>query len=63
MKTVKKFSKAFPACAIVSAVLIAFGIAGIFIRGINFGIDFVPGLVEEVRIAPAAIELDRKSVV
>ena len=60
MKTVKKFSKAFPACAIVSAVLIAFGIAGIFIRGINFGIDFVPGLVEEVRIAPAAIELTYK---
>lgn len=60
MKTVKQFSKAFPACAIVSVVLIAFGVAGIFIRGINFGIDFVPGLVEEVRIAPSAIELTYK---
>ena len=60
MKTVKQFSKAFPACAIVSAAVIIFGIAGLFIRGINFGIDFVPGLVEEVRIAPAAIELTYK---
>lgn len=57
MKTVKNFSKAFPACAIASAVIIVFGLVGIFTRGINFGIDFVPGLVEEVRIAPAAIEL------
>ncbi|MBQ0039964.1 MAG: protein translocase subunit SecF [Treponema sp.] len=60
MKTVKNFSKAFPACAIASAAIIVFGIAGIFVRGINFGIDFVPGLVEEVRIAPAAIELTYK---
>lgn len=57
MKTVKKFSKAFPACAVLSSVLILFGIAGFFIRGINFGIDFVPGLLEEVRIGPAAIEI------
>ncbi|MGN0730243.1 protein translocase subunit SecF [Treponema sp.] len=57
MKTVKKFSKAFPACAVLSSVLILFGIAGFFIRGINFGIDFVPGLLEEVRIAPAAVEV------
>lgn len=57
MKTVKHFSKAFPACAVLSAALIAFGIAGFFIRGINFGIDFVPGLVEEIRIAPPALEL------
>lgn len=60
MKSIKKFSKAFPACVIASAVMVAFGVAGIFIRGINFGIDFVPGLVEEVRIAPAAIELTYK---
>lgn len=60
MKTVKNFSKAFPACAIASAAIIVFGIAGIIVRGINFGIDFVPGLVEEVRIAPAAIELTYK---
>ncbi|WP_407400045.1 protein translocase subunit SecF [Treponema sp.] len=60
MKTVKQFSKAFPACAIASAAVIVLGVAGIFVRGINFGIDFVPGLVEEVRIAPSAIELTYK---
>ncbi len=57
MKTVKNFSKAFLACAIVSAVIIVSGIVAIFTRGINFGIDFRPGLIEEVRIAPTAIEL------
>ncbi len=57
MKSVKKLSKAFLGSAIFSLALIIFGIVGIFVRGINFGIDFVPGLVEEVRIAPAAVEL------
>jgi len=57
MKTVKKFSKAFLGCAIVSACVIVAGIIGMFVRGINFGIDFRPGLIEEVRIAPTAIEL------
>ncbi len=57
MKKVKTFSKAFPFCAILSCVLILFGIVGFCLRGINFGIDFVPGLVEEVRIAPAVMEV------
>lgn len=60
MKTVKKFNKAFPVCAILSCAVILFGIIGFFVRGINFGIDFVPGLVEEVRIAPAVMELSYK---
>lgn len=60
MKTVKQFNKAFPTCAILSLGIIIFGSVGFFTRGINFGIDFVPGLVEEVRIAPAAIELTYK---
>lgn len=51
------FSKAFLPCAILSAVIIVFGIVGLFVRGINFGIDFVPGLIEEVRIAPPAIDV------
>ena len=57
MKTTHKFSKAFLPCAIVSAVLIVFGLVGFFVKGINFGIDFKPGLIEEVRVAPPAIEL------
>lgn len=57
MKTVKKFSKAFPVCAVISFLIIASGVAGYFIKGINYGIDFVPGLVDEVRIAPPAISV------
>ena len=57
MKTVKKFSKAFPVCAGISFLIIAAGVAGYFIKGINYGIDFVPGLVDEVRIASPAISV------
>lgn len=57
MKTVKKFSKAFPVCAVISFLIIAAGVAGYFVKGINYGIDFVPGLVDEVRIAPPAISV------
>ena len=53
MKT-KEFSRAFKGCAGVSAVVIVFGVVGFFVRGINFAIDFVPGLSVEARIAPAA---------
>ncbi|MCH5290638.1 MAG: protein translocase subunit SecF [Treponema sp.] len=60
MKKLYKFSKAFFGCAILSAILIVFGLVGLFTRGINFGIDFKPGLIEEVRIAPTAIELTYK---
>lgn len=54
---VKKFSKLFPVCWILSAVVIAAGIAGVCIKGINFGIDFQPGLIEEVRIAKPVMEV------
>lgn len=52
-----KFSKAFLGCAIFSLIVIVTGVAGLCVRGINFGIDFEPGLIEEVRIAPAALEI------
>jgi len=57
MKKLYKFSKAFLGCAIFSAVVIAIGIVGFFVKGINFGLDFQPGLIEEVRIAPPALSL------
>ncbi|MCR5400149.1 MAG: protein translocase subunit SecF [Treponema sp.] len=57
MKKVINFSKCFIPCAILSCVLIAFGIAGFFIKHINFGIDFKPGLIEEIRIAPVALDV------
>ena len=57
MKKVIQFSKGFLPSAIISAVIIVFGIIGFFTKGINLGLDFKPGLVEEVRIAPVAINV------
>ncbi|MBO7612539.1 MAG: protein translocase subunit SecF, partial [Treponema sp.] len=57
MKKLHEFSKAFLGCAIFSAVVIAAGIAGFFVKGINWGLDFQPGLIEEVRIASPAMSL------
>ncbi len=57
MKKVIRFSKAFLLSWIFSGVIIISGIVGIAVRGINFGIDFKPGLIEEIRIAPTALEL------
>lgn len=44
------FSKGFLPCAIISVLLIASGVVGICTRGINLGIDFKPGMIEEVQI-------------
>jgi preprotein translocase subunit SecF len=57
MKKLIKFSKGFLPCTILSAVIIISGIVAIFTRGINFGLDFKPGMLEEVRIAPTVMEL------
>jgi preprotein translocase subunit SecF len=51
------FSRAFLPCAIISSLIIAFGIVGFFTRGINFGIDYKPGLIEEIRVAPAVMDI------
>lgn len=53
----KHFSKAFVPCAICSAIVILSGVVGYFVKGINFGIDFKPGLIEEVRIAPDVMNI------
>ena len=57
MKKNFKFSKAFLPCAILSLAIIIAGVVGLFVRGVNFSIDFVPGLIEEIRVAPAAAEI------
>ncbi len=57
MKKSYNFSKAFKPCAIISCIVIVLGIVGLIVRGINFTTDYAPGLVEEVRIAPAAMEI------
>jgi len=57
MKAVKNFNKAFLGCAIFSACVVLAGIAGLIVKGVNLGIDFQPGLIEEVRIASPAIDV------
>ena len=57
MKKVIKFNKMYIPLVILSTLLIVSGICGYFTKGINYGIDFKPGLVQEVRIAPSAIFL------
>ena len=54
---VKQFSKWFIPCSIISLVIIAFGIVGFFTKGINLGLDFKPGLIEEIRVAPPVATL------
>lgn len=57
MKRTISFSKGFIPCTIISAVIILFGIVGVFTKGINFGLDFKPGLIEEVRVAEPVAEI------
>ena len=57
MKKNIQFSKGFLPSAIISIVISAFGVIGFFAKGINLGLDFKPGLIEEVRIAPVAINV------
>ena len=57
MKRTISFNKGFIPCTIISAVIILFGIVGVFTRGINFGLDFKPGLIEEVRVAEPVAEI------
>lgn len=57
MKKVIRFSKLFVLMTIISVALIASGIVGMVVKGINFGIDFKPGMVQEVRVVPTAIEV------
>lgn len=57
MKRTISFNKGFIPCSIISAVIILFGIVGVFTKGINFGLDFKPGLIEEVRVAEPVAEI------
>ncbi|MDR1863683.1 MAG: protein translocase subunit SecF [Treponema sp.] len=57
MKRIILFSKYFVPAMVVSAVLVAAGIAGYFLMGFNLGVDFQAGLIQEIQFAPAAFEL------
>lgn len=57
MRKVYKFSKFFLSSVVFSSLLIVAGLVSIAVRGVNFGLDFKPGMIEEVKIAPAALEV------
>ena len=57
MKKVIQFSKFFPVAVVLSAVIIISGIISVATRGINFGLDFKPGMIEEIRIANTVLEV------
>lgn len=57
MKKVFPFSKYVVPAVILSAVLILSGLFPLMTKGINFGIDFKPGLVAEVRLVNPVMEL------
>lgn len=57
MKKIIQFSRFFPVAVVLSAVIIISGIASTVTRGINFGLDFKPGMIEEIRIADTVLEV------
>ena len=57
MKKTINFNKGFLPAAIFSCVIIILGIVGFFVKGINLGLDFRPGLIEEVRVASPVAEI------
>lgn len=56
-KKVIHFSKGFVPCVILSVLLILSGIFALITKGLNLGIEFKAGLLEDIRIAPTALEL------
>lgn len=57
MKKVFPFSKYIVPAVIFSAVVILSGLVPLMTKGINFGIDFKPGLVADVRLVNPVMEL------
>ena len=57
MKKIISFSRFFPVAVVLSAVIIISGIVSTATRGINFGLDFKPGMIEEIKIANTVLEV------
>lgn len=57
MKKNINFTKYFNFAVVLSAVLIIAGIVSVFIRGINFGLEFKPGLIEEIKISDVVLDV------
>ncbi len=57
MKKVIRFSRFFVPALILSAAILISGMYRLFTVGINFGIDFKPGLMQDVKIADTVFTL------
>lgn len=57
MKKNINFTKYFNFAVVLSAVLIIAGIVSVFTRGINFGLEFKPGLIEEIKISDVVLDV------
>lgn len=57
MKRKINFIKYFNFAVVLSAVVIIAGIVSVCTRGINFGLDFKPGLIEEIKISDAVLDV------
>ncbi|MHB0897799.1 MAG: protein translocase subunit SecF, partial [Spirochaetales bacterium] len=51
MKRVIRFSRFFLPAAIISSILILFGLFGYFTKGFNLGVDFQAGVNQTVQLA------------
>jgi len=58
MKKTIQFSKFFIPAAVISVVLVIFGVFGfLYNKGFALGVDFQAGLIQEIQIAPGAFSL------
>jgi len=57
MRKTLNFSKFFLPAAIISCVIIIFGVTGYIFRGFTLGVDFQAGLIQEVQLAPTAFSV------
>ncbi|MCL2318615.1 MAG: protein translocase subunit SecF [Treponema sp.] len=57
MKRIIPFSKYYIPGTIVSVILAVFGLVGYLTMGFNRGVDFQPGLLQEIEFAPTAFQL------
>jgi len=57
MKKTIRFSNFFLPAAVISAVIVAFGVTGYLVKGFTLGVDFQAGLIQEVQLAPTAFSL------
>jgi preprotein translocase subunit SecF len=57
VKKTIRFSRGFVPAIIFSSIVLAFGVAGIFIFGFNLGVDFRAGINQTIRLAIPAMKV------